>query len=110
MELLHNFFVCLFPMLSDKSLHFFIMGFTGTILFLILKHYFMIDAMCSYAVCLFLVYTVSIMIEMDQLINHWGSFEINDVTYSVAGFLYFSLYPATKLIYYEESESLLNDE
>lgn len=95
-----------FPMvLSDKQLHFLVIGLLGMLLFFVIHPLFklLIRHGHEMAISWFYVFTLIIMltfsIEIGQHVTHTGSLEFADIAFGVVGFLsFFAVFALARLI------------
>lgn len=107
---IHDFLIGLFKVLgynmTDKQLHFLIIGIIGMVVFLLVNLLFKYLAKYSIAAISF-IYTFTVMvvfvfaIEIEQKITKRGNMEFKDITAGLWGFLeFFGVYLAIKLLIY----------
>lgn len=107
---IHDFLIGLFKLLgynmTDKQLHFLIIGIIGMVIFLIVNLLFKYIAKYSISAISF-IYTFTVMvvfvfaIEIEQKITKRGNMEFKDITAGLWGFLeFFGVYLAIKLVIY----------
>jgi hypothetical protein len=107
---IHDLLIALFQTfgfnMTDKQLHFLIIGIIGMVTFLIVNVLFKYLAKYSISVISF-IYTFTIMvvfvfaIEIEQKITKRGNMEFKDITAGLWGFLeFFGVYLALKLSIY----------
>ncbi|GLC29698.1 hypothetical protein [Clostridium omnivorum] len=107
---IHDFLIGLFKLLgynmTDKQLHFLIIGIIGMVIFLVVNLLFKYIAKYSISAISF-IYTFTVMvvfvfaIEIEQKITKRGNMEFKDITAGLWGFLeFFGVYLLIKLSIY----------
>ena len=95
-----------FPMvLSDKQLHFLVIGVLGMLLFLLIPPLFTLlirhghETVISWFYVLTLIVVITFSIEIGQQVSHTGAMEFADIAFGVVGFLsIFALFALVKMI------------